>query len=206
MLDMNETPFTSDLVIALNKIGFAAGDWDMGAISPLRMSSKFSYHSLWRNEKNTRKVDPYGLVCRHGTWFLVGYCHLRDAIRVFHLDRIGDLEVNKLKPKVTDFPFPDGFNLSDHVAKYPWALPVHKPVEAVIKFEAPIAEYVVLELSQAIDKVEAQGTARIISMQVTSLDGLLPTILSYRDKAMVLSPPELVEKTKDSLSRIATGE
>src|SRR5918911_487227 len=37
-----------------------------------------------------RDVDPYGLAFRGGTWRLVGYCHLRNAQRVFLVDRIVD--------------------------------------------------------------------------------------------------------------------
>ncbi|WP_069806219.1 helix-turn-helix transcriptional regulator [Thermogemmatispora onikobensis] len=42
----------------------------------------------WNGTESEREVDPYGLVYRSGSWYLAGYCHLRQDIRVFRLDRI----------------------------------------------------------------------------------------------------------------------
>src|SRR5690349_6876803 len=39
-------------------------------------------------EESERALDPYGLVYRAGRWYVVGYCHLRRAVRVFRLDRV----------------------------------------------------------------------------------------------------------------------
>jgi predicted DNA-binding transcriptional regulator YafY len=39
-------------------------------------------------ESQARDVDPYALAYRNGWWYLVGYCHLRRALRIFRLDRI----------------------------------------------------------------------------------------------------------------------
>lgn len=41
-------------------------------------------------EETERGVDPYGLVLHWNHWYLVGWCHLRQALRVFRLDRILD--------------------------------------------------------------------------------------------------------------------
>ena len=40
-------------------------------------------------------------------------------------------------------------------------------------------------------------------LEVSYLDGLLPTVLWYRDKARVLEPPELVEKARAALGTIS---
>lgn len=40
-----------------------------------------------------REVDPYRLVYRAGRWYLAGYCHLRQDVRVFRLDRIVSVEL-----------------------------------------------------------------------------------------------------------------
>jgi predicted DNA-binding transcriptional regulator YafY len=40
-----------------------------------------------------RRVEPLGLVGAERDWYLVGWCRLRDALRVFRLDRIAAVEV-----------------------------------------------------------------------------------------------------------------
>ncbi len=45
-------------------------------------------YQAWGSEVTARAVDIYGLVYRSGFWYAVGYCHLRDDVRVFRLDRV----------------------------------------------------------------------------------------------------------------------
>ena len=40
-----------------------------------------------------RRVEPLGFVGAERDWYLVGWCRLRDAVRVFRLDRITTVEV-----------------------------------------------------------------------------------------------------------------
>ncbi|HHP7244451.1 MAG TPA: helix-turn-helix transcriptional regulator [Elainellaceae cyanobacterium] len=40
-----------------------------------------------------RTFDPYGLVVRNGHWYSTGYCHLRQDLRTFRLDRIVNTQV-----------------------------------------------------------------------------------------------------------------
>ena len=41
----------------------------------------------------TRTVDPVKVHIANGQWYLQGWCHLRAAMRTFHLDRVSDIEV-----------------------------------------------------------------------------------------------------------------
>ena len=45
-----------------------------------------------QGEETDRVVDPYGLVQLGGRWYLPALCHLRGALRLFRLDRIGAIE------------------------------------------------------------------------------------------------------------------
>ena len=63
-----------------------------------------------KDEELTREVDPYGLVFHYGNWYLGGYCHLRQDLRTFRLDRM--LFVTQLD---TSFDRPANFNAADHL-------------------------------------------------------------------------------------------
>ena len=52
-----------------------------------------------------RKLDPYGVVHVNQHWYVTGYCHLREDIRVFRLDR---LEV--LSATTESFTLPKAFD------------------------------------------------------------------------------------------------
>lgn len=49
----------------------------------------FVRYQSWQGDFTERHFDPYGLLFRSGYWYTAGYCHLRDGIRVFRLDRVG---------------------------------------------------------------------------------------------------------------------
>ncbi len=48
-------------------------------------------------EPTTRTVDPVQILITNAQWYLQGWCHLRQAMRTFHLDRVSD-------PQLTDIP------------------------------------------------------------------------------------------------------
>jgi len=50
-------------------------------------------YQSWNSTTSTRVLDPYGLAYRTGYWYLVGYCHLRKAIRTFRLDRVQQVDL-----------------------------------------------------------------------------------------------------------------
>src|SRR5262245_49834715 len=56
-------------------------------------------------DETERSVDPYGLVLHWNHWYLVGWCHLRQAMRVFRLDRIIDAVAEE-----TTFARPETFD------------------------------------------------------------------------------------------------
>ncbi|MFE1170144.1 helix-turn-helix transcriptional regulator [Nocardiopsis sp. NPDC058789] len=49
------------------------------------------YLSGYLDQVTERDVDPMGLVVQDGQTFLEGYCHLREAVRLFRLDRVLEL-------------------------------------------------------------------------------------------------------------------
>lgn len=57
----------------------------------------------------TRTVDPVKVSIADGQWYLQGWCHLREAMRTFHLDRVSDLRVTDLPVSHAAEPVPDWF-------------------------------------------------------------------------------------------------
>ncbi len=58
---------------------------------------RFVYHTRYgtnnQMEQQTREADPYSLVYISRSWYLAAYCHLRQAMRHFRLDRMETLEI-----------------------------------------------------------------------------------------------------------------
>ncbi|MGO1507242.1 MAG: helix-turn-helix transcriptional regulator [Microbacteriaceae bacterium] len=57
----------------------------------------------------TRTVDPVQVLITNGQWYLQGWCHLRLAMRTFHLDRVSEPELTDIPITHADAPVPEGF-------------------------------------------------------------------------------------------------
>lgn len=55
----------------------------------------FTYRPV-DGEAMTRTVDPIRILASDAQWYLRGWCHLRRAVRTFHLERVSDLVVTEI--------------------------------------------------------------------------------------------------------------
>ena len=57
----------------------------------------------------TRTVDPVKVQIATGEWYLQGWCHLREAMRTFHLDRVSGIELTGIPIEHGAEPVPEWF-------------------------------------------------------------------------------------------------
>src|ERR687897_861319 len=62
------------------------------------------------SEETERAIDPYALVRGDAFWYTFGYCHLRQARRLFRLERVISVDVLDLA-----FELPSGFHTPERV-------------------------------------------------------------------------------------------
>ena len=150
-----------------------------------------------------RDVDPYGLYYRRGVWVLVGHCHVRKALRSFHVARIRGLEVNRKKPRTPDFTIPPSFDLRVEYSREPWSYAVHPPIEARIRFVPPAiaqADWLVADQgARAIERTEHSAT---VDLTVTNQDGLIAWLLGFRQAVELIAPVELRERVRSLVAAI----
>ena len=146
-----------------------------------------------------RLVDPYHGVRFEGDWYLVGHCHLRDAIRTFSLARMA--EVRKRRERLS---LPDRFDFRRLTGSH---FGVHwgpEETEVRIRFAPAAADYVrerQWHPTQAIDE-QADGSL-ILTLTVNHLLELRRWILSWGDAARVLAPVSLAEEVRAIARRMA---
>lgn len=68
-------------------------------------SIEIEYRSSHEEQARTRMIDPYGMLYWNSKWYIVGFCHFRNEIRSFRVERI-------LQIKRTQMMFirPEGFS------------------------------------------------------------------------------------------------
>ncbi len=154
-----------------------------------RRSVQLAYESL-RGGITHRQVDPYGLYYRQGVWYLVGYCHLRQAERTFHLGRIHQARLQHADRRAPDFAVPAGFAISAHVERRPWEFPQHPPAEVVIRLAARLVP-AIPELFGRRAQVTAGPNGALVRLHVSHRQALIAAVLPYGAAAEVLEPMEL---------------
>lgn len=61
----------------------------------------------------TRTVDPVKVHVTSGEWYLQGWCHLRESMRTFHLERVSDAVVTDIPVTHGAESLPELFDMSD---------------------------------------------------------------------------------------------
>jgi len=208
-------PGRQDLAHALRKVGFfsdgplpaPAVRLDLGDTSQFagrldvlwdaigaRKTVELDYFSPHRGQATTRKVNPYGLALRRGVWNLVGWCHLRQSVRTFHVHRIQRLAPNTKSPRVPDFEVPADFRVDAWVATWPWQHHFHAPIEVEISLRGDLAPLASKLFGTA--ATQNADDARVF-VSASDLDGLVNYVLSLGAQARIIAPIKAVERARE---------
>ncbi len=165
------------------------------------------YYTASRNDYSERVIDPYLLHIYRGTNpYVIGWCHRRNEVRWFRVDRI-----QALKRLETTFERKPDFNAKDHLEMIFQHEVGGVPVPVQIWFDAKTAPYIrerrwhpTQELTEHLDGAVTLG------MTVRGLNDIKRWVLGYGKGARVLEPPELVAMVRDEIEGMnrhyTTGE
>ena len=139
-------------------------------------------------ELTERTVDPHGLINVHGAWMLSAYCHLREAMRMFKLERIRQVAV---LPRV--FTRQAGFSV--HKLRRPQA----QTVTVELLFNREVAQWVRERPAPKPGSYEDTPEGLKVCLEVDEPNKVLSWVLSWGAKVQVLSPASLKEGLKGEL-------
>lgn len=149
----------------------------------------------WRGEESEREVDMYGLVYRGGYWYSTGYCHLRQDLRVFRLDRI-----NLVEMRDETFTRPLDFDCVEYVMRSLATTPATWPVEILLETTLAEAQQMI---SPAVAILEETNQGVMMRCSVGHLRWLAADYLIHLDCPLtVLQPPELREELHKLAARV----
>lgn len=155
---------------------------------------RMEYYSFARDELTTRDVEPYQLVFSEGFWYLVAFCHQREEIRLFRVDRIKQLEETG-----AGFELPPQFNYEDYMGAA-WGMERGEEFAFKVKFSGDGARYVKetkCHPSQVVTEAE-DGTV-VFCAKACGLKAVTRWVLSFGGEAEVLEPENLREKVIEAL-------
>jgi predicted DNA-binding transcriptional regulator YafY len=143
------------------------------------------YQSRSQPAPAPRELDPYKLVSRWGRQYCIGYCHQRQAVRTFRLDRIVELTVQD-----QTFTDPVDFNLQAYLASDPFFQPA---IQVRLHF-GPEAAVVAQDNRAYWKSIEEQPDgAIVVTFEAADLEAAAGMVLRVGFPAAIVEPVGLLE-------------
>ncbi len=159
-----------------------------------RKTVQFHYHTRYPQNgaeaRNTREADPYGLVHYNGAWYLMSFCHLRQAIRNFRLDRMTHL---KLLEKT--FQRPANFKIEppeDNARK----------LTVQVLFDAEVTPWVKEARGFYLTEMKDTPYGLLVTLQLHSEDEVIPWLLSWGYHVRVVEPQSIRQRIAAEAQKI----
>jgi predicted DNA-binding transcriptional regulator YafY len=152
------------------------------------------YRGFARQEDTDRVVEPYALTLQWGLWYLVGFCHLRQALRTFRVDRIQ--QAVSLKDR---FTMPRDFSVREYLA---CSMNFEPAYTVRVDLEASAAPDVRERHSHWMEITDQADGSITVGFPVAGLDWATGWVLTHGPAAKVLEPPELVERVRTAAEQV----
>lgn len=159
-----------------------------------RQRIRLSYLSF-TGEESEREFDPYGIVFNDGYWYTAGYCHLRQDLRTFRLDRVVSLE-----PTEGTFERPENFDALEHVLQSLATWTDVRQIEVLMQTTLERAQEAAAKMLGTVEEVEGGVLFRRAPYQ---LDWVAIALIKLDFPVSILQPEELRDKVRQMAVRAA---
>ena len=162
-----------------------------------RKTLRFVYHAFSTGKTTRRKVDPYGLIFRRGSWTLIGWDHARQDLRSFVVIRITGLTINPRRPGTPDYEIPSDFSVKRYQNQQSWELDLHDPIQVTIQ----VTQHRLPELLPQL-RTAKKRNKDTFELNVTNRSGLISWVLSQKTDVKILAPEEIQNDLREVLQKL----
>jgi proteasome accessory factor C len=171
----------------------------------------FDYYTMERDEVGARRVDPYHLLFQGGQFYLLGYSHEREAVRVFRLSRIRG-KVSYATKAEHDFHRPEDFDPRAYARRADWQLGEERGQARILvseriawQVERHFGRYGEVRSLDG-EELAAAGASegdRLFLTGYANPRGVVSWTLGMGANARLLGPDELLEELRRRLELLA---
>jgi len=191
---------SSEFITGRDSILIDLSSWYRDSLAPkietiqdaigLKKTIRFQYYSPGGDTERT--IEPYFLIFKWTSWYVYGYCLLRNGFRLFKLNRMDSITHVASYEGNREVPLPDLSNKK--------VFPAKDRVKAV--FDPSMKWHLVEEYG--VDSFSEMDDGRLLfEHEYADDEGLLAWILSCRDKVTVIKPERIREKLCQITTEIA---
>ena len=135
------------------------------------------------SERSQRRVDPYGVVLHDSAAYLIGYCHLRDGIRIFRLDRISDVHLLN-----DTFTPPENFDSAGYLMHSIATIPDRWMVEVIL---GTTLEQAAKAIPRGLGVLESHPDGVLLRTGSQDIDWMARYLVNLGFPLTICQPPEL---------------
>jgi predicted DNA-binding transcriptional regulator YafY len=146
-------------------------------------------------EQTERALDCYGLLYLRRHWYAIGYCHLRQAIRMFRLDRILRVELRE-----EYFTRPHNFDVQTYALQAITTMPSRWLAEVLLE---TTLEQVRWAVPPTFATLEERTDGILLRAYDDDLEHLARFLVNLGCPFLVIQPPELLEAMQRLGEKIA---
>lgn len=155
-------------------------------------STEIEYRTGREEQSKKRMIDPYGMVYWNNKWYTVAFCHLRNEIRSFRIDRILAI---KLTPVL--FKRPEGFSTREFFIKnlLPDSVDQNRLVPLIVKGRAEALDDLCMHWYLGHHLNERTSNQAIFLLDENAIHVYVPYfLLSYGKSIQIIEPQSLKER------------
>ena len=173
--------------------------WDKSSVSgkidliktAIESNEKISFSYYAPSGESFRVIEPYHIIFQWSGWYVWGFCTARKDYRLFKLSRLRDLKNTGEKREQRDVPpykCDRVWNLDDQIT-------------ATVRFDESVKWRVLDEYGLEIPKFNEDCNSEF-TITWSNKQSFFGFILSFGDKAELISPPELRNEFAELVKKI----
>ncbi len=144
------------------------------------------YHSYGRQAATRRRLDPIHLWTQQGGLYLAAFCHQRQEVRTFALERMRQVRLTE-----DTFVPPVDFDIERYLAGS-FGIFRGRPVRVSLRFSRDVARYIAERQWHSSQQIAPHLTGELdMTLHVPLSPELTRWILSYGKDVGILAPPSL---------------
>jgi proteasome accessory factor B len=165
-----------------------------------RRALRFRYRPL-HGRAGQRTVDPFALVFRSGSWYVVGYDRERKGVRSYRLSRV----LSEMKDAGEGRPAPDGFDAASHLESGPWG--IGKPAETARMGFTPRIAWLVVAQTRGASVVRARRDGWVeVEVPASQSETFASWVLSFGPDARVFAPRAIRDHVVSRLEALLASD
>ncbi len=183
-----------------NRIIIDLSSWDKAVFSEKielirnaidsRLKIRFTYFSPMG--ETIREIEPYHLIFQWSSWYVWGYCCMRNDYRMFKLTRLTNLECTGEPCELREIPEYTCDKLRHTKGE----------IEVRVRFDESLKWRIIDEFGTALPRFDDKGDI-LLTFTWSDIPSFFSYILSFGDKAEILSPDEYRREFRELIKRIS---